>query len=161
MARTSTLLAAFVLLSLLIAACSTTEEGKFSLHGSVYSVSDIAGTWQATAAQFSRAVAEPALLVDIVEQGALVVLTIESDGDFTLSISGAPNGSEVSTGRLGFDEDLLVISFDDAPDDWEYYGISATDVSLTVSGPAEYDFEGDGSEEPANVTFEFERDAVS
>ena len=59
-----------------------------------------------------------------------------------------------------FDEDLLVVWFDDDPEEWEYFSITHNEPNLTISGgngSAEYDIDGDGIEEPADVDFDFER----
>lgn len=155
--RTPSLAVSMTLLFATLSSCSSSGEDDFSLEGTVYSVSDIAGNWQATSADFSRDADGPVLIVDIVDEGGSVSIVVQSDGDFTLTITEPSSGTDVSSGRVGFDEELLVISFDDAPDDWEYYTLNVQDMTMRIQGPGEYDFDGDGVDEAARITFEFVR----
>lgn len=155
--RPVSLAISMALLFAVLSSCSSSGEDEFSLEGTVYSVSDIAGSWQATSADFSRDADGPVLVVDIVDEGGSVSISIQSGGDFTLTITEPSAGTDVSSGRLGFDEELLVISFDDAPDDWEYYTLNVMDLTMLIQGPGEFDFDGDGVDEAARITFEFVR----
>jgi hypothetical protein len=61
---------------------------------------------------------------------------------------------------MAFDEDLLVIFFDDDPGEFEFFGINHNEPNLSIqggNGSAEFDFDGDGIKEPADVDFEFVR----
>lgn len=79
---------------------------------------------------------------------------------FTLTVTEQGEAPETTTGRMAFDEDLLVIFFDDDPEEWEYFSITHNEPNLSISGgngSAEWDFEGNGTEEQADVGFVFER----
>ena len=157
MTRNRLLHALLLLPLLLVAACDGGSDDDFSLVGTNLSVSDIAGAWVATRAAFSPEADGPAQEVDLVAQGGTVTLNIQNNGRFTLTLSlpGAP--PETATGRLGFDEDLLVVSFDDDPDDFDFFGIQATPTTLSVQGPGEFDFDGDGTDEAARLELDFVR----
>ena len=158
--RVSRSILAFVILCLLCASCDSDDNGDdddFSLVGTELSVAEIAGTWIATRALFGLAAAGPVVEVDVVAEGGSVRLDIRTDGTFTLTLTRAGGAPEVSTGRLGFDEDLLVVSFDDDPDDFEYFGIQATDTTMRLEGPVSFDVDGDGVEEAARVELELVR----
>jgi hypothetical protein len=89
-----------------------------------------------------------------------VTLNIQNSGRFTLTITEQGEAPEITTGRLAFDEDLLVVFFDDDPEEWEYYRITHNEPNLSISsldGSATFDFDGDGTEEPAYVGFMFDR----
>ncbi|MGI9544268.1 MAG: hypothetical protein ACR2MX_13495 [Cyclobacteriaceae bacterium] len=139
-----------------ITSCSEDNGDDFSLTGTNISVSDIAGSWNATQAIFSKASVGPGMQVDVVADGGSVTLQIQSNGNFTVTVTESGEAPDVSTGRLGFDEDLLVISFDDDPDEFEFFGITHNEPNMTIqggNGSAGFDFDDDGVEEPANIDF--------
>ena len=140
--------------------CSEEDNGGFSLTGTNVSVSEIAGTWTATKALFSLAETGPIVEVDVVDEGGSVTLQIQSDGKFSINVTEQGEPAEISTGRLGFDEDLLVISFDDDPDEWEYFSITHNEPNLAIEGGTVYeafDFDDDGIDDDAYIDFEFVR----
>ena len=144
------------LITALNTSCDEEYGEDFSLTGTNISVSDIAGSWNATQAIFSKAATGPSMQVDVVGEGGSVILQIQTNGNFTVTVTEVGEAPETSTGRLGFDEDLLVISFDDDPDEFEFFGITHNEPNLTIqggNGSAGFDFDDDGVEEPANIDF--------
>jgi len=150
-----------VVLAATLCACSIgNEDDDFSLVGTNYSVADIAGHWTAARAFFSQSGTGPVQEVDVVAEGGTVTLQIQTNGRFTLTITREEEAPETSTGRLGFDEDLLVVSFDDEPDDFTFFGITYAEPGLSihsVGAAGTFDFDGDGMDEPAHVAFDFVR----
>lgn len=140
-----------------IQSCSSDDEDDFPLVGTNISMDEIAGTWNATRASFSLAADGPAVELEVVAAGGTVTLVIQANGRFTLTIVLPARSPEVSTGQLGFDEDLLVVSYDEDPEDYELFGIQATETTLSISGPSEFDFDGDGTDEAAIVELDMER----
>lgn len=152
-----------VLLSILTT-CGTGNDdegfGQFSLEGTDVSIADIAGNWTATKARFSRAAAGPVSEVDVVAAGGSLTLEIQNNGRFSVTVAVPGAGSETSTGRFAFDEDVLVISFDEDPDEWEFFSITHNEPNLTIIGGTVYeafDFDGDGVDEDSYIDFEFVR----
>ncbi|MEM7380453.1 MAG: hypothetical protein AAF361_04555 [Bacteroidota bacterium] len=144
-----------IAMGILFTSCSEDNEGpECSLQGTNLSVSDIAGNWDATTANFGLDVTGPVQEIDIVAEGGSVTLSIQSGGRFTLSITEPGEPSDNSSGSLCFDEDLLIVNFDeDGPDEYEFFAIqfnSGTNT-LTIEGPTTFDFDGDGQSEPARV----------
>ena len=140
----------------LLTGCSEDNGDDFSLVGTNISVSEIAGSWNATQAIFSSAATGPGMQIDVVAEGGSVTLQIQTDGRFTVTVTESGEAPDVSTGRLGFDEDLLVISFDDDPDEFEFFGITHNEPNMTIqggNGSAGFDFDDDGVEETANIDF--------
>ena len=138
-------------------ACDLGGEDEFPLEGTGISIDDIAGTWIATKIAFSPTAPGPAQEVEVVAQGGSGRLMIQSNGRFTLTITLPGEAPEVTTGQLGFDEDLLVVIYDDEPDDFEYFAIQSSATTLSIRGPASYDFDGDGFEEAASAELDFDR----
>ncbi|MEZ4811354.1 MAG: hypothetical protein R2819_13430 [Allomuricauda sp.] len=142
-------------LLLLLASCGS-DEGD-PLVGSEISISDIQGNWNAIRAVFDIAGTGASQSIDIVEEGGTVTLQIQSNGRFTLTVTQQGESPEVSQGQMSFDEDLLVVEFDDSSGDWEYFSIQSSSSTLSISGPAEFDFDGDGTEEAATADLDFVR----
>ena len=156
------LLLASVLILLSCTACSIggDDDDEFSLEGTNVSVVDIAGTWNATKALFSKSATGPVMEVDVVAEGGAVTLQIQNDGRFSVAVTLPGSDPETSTGRLGFDEDLLVISFDDDPEEFEFFSITHNEPNLAIQGGTVYeafDFDGDGADEDADIDFELVR----
>ena len=149
------------LISFVFVSCSVGED-ELSLNGPDFSISDMQGSWEATAALFTTS--ENGSQVDqasIVEDGGSASMIIESSGRFTLTIAPVGRSSHTVTGNMFFEEETwFAILFDDYPDDYEYFGVELTATTLIINGgpnTAEYDFEDDGTFEPANVYLEFVR----
>lgn len=123
----------YALMCTLFYCCSSgNEEDPFSLVGTNTSVAEIAGNWNATQAIFSKKAAGPVVEVDVVADGGSVTLNIQTDGSFSVTVTETGSTPETSSGRLGFDEDLLVISFDDDPDEFEFFSVSHAEPNLSI-----------------------------
>jgi len=153
--RRALLIAGLVVLAA-FSACDSGED-EFSLEGDGISINDIAGNWTATRAFFSRAATGPALAVEIVALGGTATLMIQTNGRFTFTTTLPGEAPLVTTGQLGFDEDLLVVIYDDEPDDFEYFGIQSSPTTLSIQGLAGYDFDNDGTEEEARLELDLVR----
>ena len=140
----------------LIFSCSSSDDSG-GLSGTDLSISELQGSWTVTSLVFGKlcdpGVDCPVEEVDVIEEGATATLTIQGNGRFTILSAIPGGGSETITGQMSFDEDLLVLEFDDVPGEEEYYGIQLSNNgnTLAINGNAEYDFDGDGTDEPANL----------
>lgn len=149
-----------LLWSFFIFACSSSDEDEFSLVGTNTSIAEIAGNWNATRGFFVSNATGPLMATDVVAKGGSVTLSIQTTGQFSITVKEAGKTPDTSTGRMTFDEDLLVIFFDDDPGEWEFFGIVHNEPNLSIqggNGSAEFDFDGDGTKESANVEFDFVR----
>ena len=146
-----------LLLTVSLGACDSSEDDDFSLNGTILSMSDIAGTWNATRANFSRSADGPALAVELVSQGGSATLVIQSNGRFTFTTTLPGEAPTVTTGQLGFDEDLLVVIFVDDPDDFEFFGIQLSGNTLSLNGQGTYDFDNGDGEIAAHIELELVR----
>lgn len=155
--KKSPIFSLLLFLSLLLTAACSSDDEDFSLEGDNFSISDIAGSWIATSAVFDIAGTGPSQRIDVVEEGGTVTLVIQNNGRFTLTVTQVGEAPEVTTGRLGFDEDLLVVSYDDDPDEFEFFGSQFSGNNLSIQGPAEFDFDGDGTDDPARVSLDLVR----
>jgi len=143
-----------------VTGCGDDDDDDFSLEGTDLSVTDLAGNWVATRAFFSKAATGPVMEVDVIAVGGSGTLEIQNDSRFTLTIVVPGQAPDVTTGRIAFDEDLLVVFFDDDPEDFFFFGITLSEPNLSVTntnGAGDFDFDGDGVEEPADLEFDFVR----
>ncbi|WP_222983810.1 hypothetical protein [Flagellimonas meishanensis] len=145
------------LLLLLFFVLSCSDDDGTSLEGTDISISDIQGNWNAIRAIFGLAGEGPVVEFDVLEEGGSATLAIQANGRFTLTLNIPGEGVDTITGQMSFDEDLLVVEFDDSPGESEFFGIQSTATTLSINGPAEFDFDGDGTDEPAEVELDFVR----
>jgi len=141
-----------------LTACNEDDEGPgISLNGPIISVSDFTGNWIATNAAF-RSNSSPVQRVDVIDEGGSVTFVAQADGRFTISVNIPNRTADIFSGKLGFNEEeyasrLIVIFDGDAPDNYELFTIELinSDSELLLSGPTTFDFDDNGSEEPASV----------
>ncbi len=154
---------ALLLLTLSLANCAKDDDDDpFALEGpGGINMNDMAGNWVAQEAVFSRLAGGPASSIDVVELGGGLSMAIQADGRFTVTLILPDGSSETSTGRMGFFEDILNISFDDDPEEWESYAYELDEPNLTIEGGPVYeaiDFDSDGVAEDANISLYLIRD---
>lgn len=130
-----------------------TKDGQFN-------ISELAGDWEATKAQFSV----NTVSVDVVEAGGTAKMSVDSNGRFTLTLDPVDRNAYTVSGEMFWEEwqqtFYFAIVWDDYPDDWDTYGHTFNGNTLTLNGGAdsgEYDFDGDGEFEACSVHFIFER----
>ena len=157
------LISSFIILFLF--ACSSDDGDEMSNTGPAFSISDLQGNWNATSVLFSYSGSEPfpdPFSYDVIAEGGSATLTVQSNGRFTISLQLPGGGTESFSGRMYFEEgEFFAIQFDDdPPDDPTYFGESLVGDVFTLNGgpdTAEWDFDGDGNDEPASVRLVFER----
>lgn len=126
-----------------------TKEGPFS-------ISELAGNWNATKAQFSV----NTVSVDVVENGGTVTMTVQSNGRFTLTLDPVDRAAYTVSGEMFWEEwqgtYFFAIAWDDYPGDWDTYGHTWDGTTLSLNGGAEtgeYDFDNDGDMEACSLHF--------
>ena len=122
----------------LVSSCND-DDDEFSATGTNLSISDIAGNWMATSANFTAPE-----FIDILGEGATVLLNIENNGRFTFTMKLPGEPDDVTTGKLGFDGEFLAVRFDDDPGEEASFFISLVNDILTLRGQTELDLDGNG-----------------
>ncbi len=140
--------------------CSKDENGNELVKDGKYDISELAGTWNATKAQFSVS----STSVDVVEDGGTAVMTVQTSGRFTLTIDPADRTAYTVSGEFFWEKwegtYYLAIVWADEPNDWDTYGDQYDGTTLSFNGGAdtgEYDFDNDGDMESCTIHFIFER----
>lgn len=149
------------MISFSISCSSSDEEGDSGLtKDGPFPISELAGTWDATKAQFSVNTTS----VDLVELGGTVTMTVQTDGNFILTLDAADREAYAVSGELFWEEwqntFYFAIIWDDEPNDWDTYGHTYDGTTLSINGGADsgqYDFDNDGDFESCSVHFIFDR----
>ena len=131
-----------------------TKDGPFP-------ISELAGNYQATQAQFSVG----GTSVDIVDAGGTVSMSIQSSGRFTATLDPTDRAAYTVSGEMFWEEwqntFYFAIRWDDEPGDWDTYGHTWDGTTLSINGGQDtgsYDFDNDGDEESCSLHFVLVRD---
>ena len=157
------ILASSILIFFLFAC--TDDGDPISPEGPDFNISELQGTWEATSLIFTYSGQPPfpePNSYDVIGEGGSARLVVQSNGRFTLTVTPAGASAETFSGRMYFeDSEFFAIQFDDdPPDDPTYFGETLSGNTFTLNGgpdTAEWDFDGDGNDEPASVYLQFER----
>jgi hypothetical protein len=148
-----------ILLVPLVFSCSADDDNTITREGP-FNISELAGTWEATRAQFSV----NTLSVDVVEAGGTARMSVQSNGRFTLTLDPVDRAAYTVGGDLFWEKwegtYFLAIAWDGDSGDWETYGHTYDGTTLSFNGGAdsgEYDFDGDGDMEACSIHFIFIR----
>jgi hypothetical protein len=141
-------------------ACNNDDEADTLTKTGPFEISELAGTWEATKAQFSV----NTVSVDIVEDGGTASMSVQSNGRFTLTLDPIDRNPYTVSGEMFWEEwqqtFYFAIAWDNYPDDWDTYGHTFDGTTLTFNGGAdtgEYDFNNDGDMEACSIHFIFNR----
>lgn len=125
-----------------------------------FQISELAGSWEATKAQFSV----NTVSVDVVQNEGTARMSVQSNGRFTLTLDPIDRDAYTVSGEMFWEEwqqtFYFAIVWDDEPDDWDTYGHTFDGTTLSLNGGAgtgEYDFNNDGDMEACSVHFIFVR----
>lgn len=112
------------------------------------SVQNFARAWNITSCEY-RHQTDGARRVDLVDEGWTIDLYINDDGHF-FYVWTPPGGSEESyTGTWTIDGESVLLTREGASFSWEFRA-TVREESMTLTGAhAEYDFDDDGTPEPA------------
>jgi len=138
---------------------------KLVKEGGPFEFSELAGTWEGTNTYFSRPFSNDG--VNIVADGGSVSLTVQSNGKCTFTINPVDCEAYTESGEmfweLGDEGDYIEIVWDGSPpDEGSGFNAELTDTNFSLwCGPeecVEYDFNCDGTPEPATLSFSFIRE---
>ena len=86
-------------------------------------------------------------------------MTVLNDGKFTITIILPDEPTFITKGKFRFEEEWLVVSYDDDPEEYDYFYIDIDEITskLTLRGDGTFDFDDDGIEELASINLILER----
>jgi hypothetical protein len=137
------------------AACGSEEDGGGSLEPDP-SVAPFVGDWQAKALTLTSVFVAD-LVVDLLEQGATFTLNVQPSGQYTAVLIFAAQAS-TEIGQVEVSGTTLTLRREfptpgSTPGVFEFFGANR----FVLDGDSEFDFNLDGTLEPAMAHFEFER----
>ena len=152
-----TLVFSTVLLLFVASSCSK-DESELLKEGGPFKISELAGNWEATSAFFGS----DNMSVYIIEDGGSLSLAVQSSGRFTLAIDPVDREAYTESGEMFWElyegDYYFAIKWDAYPDDWATYGATHTDTTFFMNGASdagEYDFDNDGTSEPAVIAIRY------
>ena len=119
-------------------------------------LSDLAGTYTASEFTFIL-IANPSTEYDLVtDGGASFDLVIEADGNYTMTghFPGFPD--EVDAGTIVLDGDQITLDGIDPISGT--FTLNGSTLTIIIPSGAEFDFDDDGSDDPAGARLVFQRD---
>lgn len=153
-------IAKLLLLVPLAIACSGDGDGEVTTKDGPFKISELAGNWEATKAQFSASTNS----VDLVVAGGTARMTVQTSGRFTLTLDPSDRAAYTMSGEMFWEEwqgsFYFAIVWDDEPGDWDTYGHTYNGSTLSLNGGPDtgaYDFDHDGHREMCSIHFIFTR----
>lgn len=153
------LFSALFMVAFLACSSSDNDEDVITKEGP-FNISELAGNWDVTKAQFSV----NTVSVDVVQDGGTASMTVQTSGRFTLTLDPIDRPAYTVSGEMFWEEwqgsYFFAIEWDDEPGDWDTYGHTYDGTTLSINGGAEtgaYDFDNDGDEELCSLHFIFVR----
>ena len=150
-----------ILLILLVSfSCDKDDDEDVITKDGPFQISELAGTWDASKAQFSVS----STSVDVVQDGGTASMTVQSSGRFTLTLSPIDRAAYTVSGEMFWEAwnntYYFAIEWDDSQGEWDTYGHTYDGTTLSLNGgtdTGEYDFDNDGDMESCTAHFIFDR----
>jgi len=120
------------------------------------SVADLEGTWEGVEVLFIS-LPDEADTVDVIPDGGSLTLIIDDDGRYGLALSLPGDLPALENGTVFIDEGRLILIGDSPLSDTLIFIFELTGNTLILSGNGEYDFDGDGNDDPAAIEAELQR----
>lgn len=137
--------------------CSSSDDNTSQIETQQPNTEEISGSWTAEKAFFEVDFDGTIESADFIEEGGSINMTIQENGRFSIEFVLGED-TEIISGQMTRINSLLSIVFDYSPSTTSYFEIQDTDTTLLIDGgPLEYDFDNDGTAEPAVVSFRFIR----
>ncbi|TFH64663.1 MAG: hypothetical protein E4G90_07640 [Gemmatimonadales bacterium] len=119
-------------------------------------IADLTGTWNATVVEFTNP-ANTAVKFELINEGGSLSLVVAANGDYTLNVLFPGDPVEVQQGTIGIVGNVLTLSEtgQGSPTDF-VFTLSGNTLTLTTND-VEFDFDDDGTDEPASLRIVFQR----
>ena len=114
-------------------------------------LADLAGTWDATEAEF-QSLDNPLLRFDLVALGGSLTLTVAANGDYTATIQAPGEAPETETGTVTVQGNVIDLNVDGVPESVEFDFTLVGNTLTMVTESEGFDFDGDDIDDPARLT---------
>jgi hypothetical protein len=118
-------------------------------------IADLAGTWTATKMEYTNK-ANNSQKVDLVQLGVGMKLTINSSGRYTATLTISGLGELTTAGTITLQGGNLILDDDEEAEN-QTVAFTLSGNTLTLTGDDEFDFNDDGTDEPAAVVMVFQK----
>ncbi|MEP7325863.1 MAG: lipocalin family protein [Gemmatimonadota bacterium] len=125
----------------------TSDENKVGLM-------DLVGDYTATKLVFVS-VANPSDQFDAIQAGITFDLNIASGGDYSITVHSPGDPDDVTTGTVILNGDKITLDSSDPISGT--FTLNGNKLTIHITTGAEYDFDGDGTDDPATVDVIFQR----
>lgn len=116
---------------------------------------EITGTWNASKVEYVSPTSQQSF--DVVATGGTGVLVLSSDGTFQFVVTPAGEQAETISGTWQLGGQIMTITRTGSSGTWEFE-TQLSGNTLTMSGAnVEFDFNDDGTDEPAKLNLTFTR----
>ncbi|RIV69348.1 hypothetical protein [Flagellimonas aequoris] len=155
--KTLSKIAVIYTLLCIFVSCSSSEDNNPPTETQQPNTEEVSGNWIAEKAFFEVDFDGTIESADFIEEGGNINMAIQENGRFSIEFVLGED-TETISGQMTRTNSLLSIVFDYSPNTTSYFEIQNTDTTLLIDGgPLEYDFDNDGTAEPAVVSFRFIR----
>ncbi len=127
-------------------------------------LSTFVGTWAAksdidgTLMEYDATDVNPLFIVNVLDLGASVLVTLKSDGDYNLALTLPGSEPEVEEGTATVDGNKITMIPDGAPEEAITFTYTLNEPFLTlVSDDVAFDFTQTGNDVPATLTLTMKR----
>ncbi|MEL6485217.1 MAG: hypothetical protein AAFU57_01545 [Bacteroidota bacterium] len=148
------------ILTVFIISCSNSDDSEFefALEGTIYSMTDIAGAWNAQLADFEELEVRDSGF-EVIDLGGTFTMTVQENGRFFAVMTFPDEPIEEFSGQLGFDGvNLVMLEDGDGPGDEAYFNMEITTDGLwNLDGDILYDLDDDGVLENTMLRLRLER----
>ena len=114
-------------------------------------LADLAGTWDATEAEF-QSLDNPLLRFDLVALGGSLTLTVSANGDYEATIQPPGEAPETETGTVTVVGNVIELNVDGVPESVEFDFTLVGNTLTMVTESEGFDFDGDDIDDPARLT---------
>ena len=117
---------------------------------------NLVGSWRATQFLFTQQ-SDPSTFFDLIQNSGTVTITISANGTY-VGQQSAFGSTETSSGTITVSSRFVTLTDDDEPGDPTQFAATLTGNTLTLtSSDFTFDFDFNGTEEPATLTAVFQR----
>ena len=117
---------------------------------------DLAGTWTATNFVFTSP-ANSAQSVDVIPLGVSFTLTIRADSTFTSTLVEPDGTGDTDSGTVDVTGSILTVAESGQGSPTSFTAVRGGDDMTLTTSDEDYDFDGDGTDELANLRIELHR----
>jgi hypothetical protein len=119
------------------------------------SIDSVSGTWSIAKFEYVS-VANSSVRVDLVAEGMTGTVVLNDNGQYSATTTEPGFAPETATGTWSYTTDTFTLQETGSSGDWTFDLNVGNDVLTLTGADAEFDFDDDGTPEPAewNVTLE-------